>query len=268
MENSINLDKVEKMGLVCGKWRMPFLKEPESEEHKDYSSRSFLHYFAQEIPVVDAKARATHWVLDGLPQMDEVMEFFGGAGLSSLIIQGLLKPKTHWIGEYADVCVDHLRNMFSNDKVSVVKCDAFEAMRCPISVPDGGKFAIFMDYPVFSGLRLKQHRYMNCWRNIFSSKPDIVGFADTALSRFWAHRAKYTRYFGDSVKERIDYFKGLSALTMREFGYSIVKVANRANKVTYNILKPGKHEIEMKKFEEINEGKGFKWLENRWEWED
>lgn len=252
-----------KVGLILNKWKMKFDVELKDEDVRIKERRSFLHFIATNIPMIDAKARATEWLLSDIPKVDEVIEFFGGVGLSSTIIRGILQPSSHWIGEIDENCVRHLKKHFSADKVTVEKINAYRSMRTKIYREPNTRIAAFLDFSTFSILDfIKKKNVLESWLNVLKYKPDVLGFTDTTLSRFHTHRKQYTKFFCKIIRCPKDYFTEFSNWLYQEFQYSIVKTAYRSNKVTYNICLPGKHMYQEKKFQEENKGYGFRWLKD------
>ena len=100
---------------ICGKWKLPFYIPLVDEDQTSKHQRSYMHYVSQHSDLVAAKCNATQWLLGGILSIERkrwVSEYFGGAGIMSIIIRGMLEIESHYIGERDKQCVVQLRKAF------------------------------------------------------------------------------------------------------------------------------------------------------------
>ena len=233
-----------------------------SEDHVSERQRSYMHFLAARPDFVDAKCRATQWLLEILPVGLPVVEYFGGVGLVSTIIRGMLQPSSHVIYELDERCVEQLGFAYPGEDPHVIHGDARAYMG--VGLPEPGGIA-FLDFPHFTPL---QGKWREGFGAVFRCQPSAVVVTDTALSMLGVHKKRYTQQFGLPVEGPRTYAMGFSAWLHRTHRYAATRVAQRGRNALYMLCvpasDPGYQEFREFPLEEegalFGSGDGFKWL--------
>ena len=186
--------------------RWPLVLRPGAGGHYQYLDTASKHNTACFLELVK-----------DLPQGLTVVEHFGGVGMFSTIIEQVLHPRWHIIGDIDADCAAQLTELFAgDDHVSVVQVDAKETMGL---VP--AQLAV-LD---FAYATIKHHGEWP-WARVVEAKPRYIVFADTALRRLGLHRALYSRLFGSPIVTHEDYVHAYSRYLWAHYGYSVVREAH------------------------------------------
>lgn len=151
-------------------------------------------------------------LLDGL-QIESAVEYFGGVGIFSTIIQQVLHPSRHLVFELDADCVAQLRTI---EGLQVAQGDAHETM----GSVDGD--LVVLDFPVCTLRTVAE------WplERIAALHPRYIVVSDTALRRLGLHRAMYSRLAGADVVTPRDYALAYSQYMFKKIGYSTTRIAS------------------------------------------
>lgn len=238
-------------GVICDKWAFPMYVELKDETDRSKSARSYLHYLSEHVPLVSAKCQATEWLLGGLDSRLSVREYFGGAGLVSMIVKGLLKPSAHVASDRDERCVQQLKGLLGNE-------NAFQAEAKKAVLESDGTFDIqILDYPRFTVLSA-----MGPWEKaltkLFMNRPRYVVLTDTACSYITVNGKLYQERLNSSaIRNGSDYTAALSQYFMARYGYSIHRAAYRHRNAAYYLCAQGIATIEERTFKLDGKDYGF-----------
>lgn len=166
-------------------------------------------------------------LVEDLPSGLTVVEHFGGVGMFSTIIEQVLRPRWHIIGDIDDDCAKQLAATFEAEPhVSVTCVDAKETMGL---VPAQ---LVVLD---FAYATIKHHGDWP-WAHVVEAKPRYIVFADTALRRLGLHRELYSRLFGCPIVTHEDYVNAYSRYLWAHYGYSVTREAHHV--YSYMRLEP------------------------------
>lgn len=194
--------------VICERWRMPLGGTDGSAWFLDWVRRkpreSSTHVTA------GYAAYASLAKADGAGAYAKVVEYFGGMGCQSMIIQDRFHPVEHVIYEQHEMAVEHLRFALRGvPGVSVRHGDALQN-REPADL-----FA--MDFG-----DLTAHKANTVYRPtlewVFSQKPRAVVITDIAGPKLPLHRARYGQIIGGTPRSYPEYLQGLTGWFEREFG--------------------------------------------------
>lgn len=199
-----------KTALICEKWNIVL---------DDQGKSGFFQYM--EPNEISRRSAAMEWLLEDLPHAIKVVEYFGGVGVQSVIIQGLLKPKTHHIFELDEDCIRQLKMLYDgNPFITVALGDAKETMGT-IEAD-----LVMLDYHNMTAKHLEE------WETqltaVFAKKPRWVELTDIAARYLHLHRPLYSSILGAEVTDIQSYIRGISCYLWRKYGYSISKAAYKA----------------------------------------
>ncbi len=243
--------------IICGKWNINFLQHEPGRGGSTFS-KSYLDEIDDHLSDASANATAMRFLLQGLPTKLEVVEFFGGAGIQSTIIQQTLQPSKHMIIENDYGCIAQLKQLFdSTPNVVVLQADArqlIEYMPADLFVLDWNSWTI-------------QHwgEWRRPWSRLMERNPmaGVIWF-DSSWSYFHMNREGYGQILRRKLTTREDYTRALSNFFNQRFGYLINRTAY-CPRGTYYLMRPagivsdqfdGQAIVEMKAYP--NSG-GFVW---------
>jgi len=223
--------------ILCQKWELPIYTPCRLQTDIPLRRKTFDSHVVKSASWISDKVSSIYWLCGFLPKGCSVIEYFGGVGLSSLLLQETVKPARHTIYEIEDELARHLKLAFPN--AAVYHQDAFLAMleqQADIYTLD----YIFTPSKVFG-------KYDKHFRHIFSTKPLAVLLTDTAPSYLMIHYRKYSALFGLPIQDLESYTEAYSTKLFEQYGYSIVKAAHR-RRAAYYLLLPGKNSVEHRYF--------------------
>lgn len=198
--------------LVNGTWPLVF-----QEDKEQHTKQSFL-YWLQEHPAHIAGHAAAEYrmymeVKHHLGNVDSAVEYFGGIGVGTMLIQHLLKPKDHTVYELDMACVTHLEGQKWPGDVSVVYGDSSEAM---------GKVygqMVACDFGQFTASQLE--KWSEPLDRMFAREPDAVCITDTSITRFWPNRKRYENILGDTFADPPGYYLAMGRHVKKRWGYNL-----------------------------------------------
>jgi len=248
--------KIYATATICGKWKLPFYIPLVDEDQTSKHERSYMHYVSQHSDLVAAKCNATQWLLDSILPIDRkrvVREYFGGAGIMSIIIRGMLEMESHYIGERDKQCVIQLEKAFP--EAICEEADALESM-------DINHYADIeiLDFPSSSIIHTKRsgQKWTEGFQKVLSRKPNAFIWTDTSVTYpISIHGPKYEKEIGSPITTQSEYLMRYSEWLYNTHGYSICRAAYRARNAVYLLARPGKHVLEEKHFPIIGNENGF-----------
>ena len=218
-----------KKAFICGQWEMEF-ETPANENFKVSSEKKsyLVHIFSSHMEDISANMTAASWTLEGLPHLNSCLDFFGGAGLRSLIVKKLYRPRRHTIIEQDLECLEHLRRVFP-PYIKVRSGDAWKqtGQRADLVMLDWNSWTI-LHWPL-------RRAFLE---DVFLRQPLAVEIFDSSKSYFHVNKAKYSRVLRCRVETPQDYARGCSAFFLKEIGYSFAKAAYTP-RGAYYLLKSG-----------------------------
>lgn len=211
--------------LICGQWLLD-LPEGQRVESGEELSLPYSHYLLTHRKVLGQHAYCFLWLFSELVAVDSVIEYFGGMGICTTIIDQVVRPESHTVVELDVGCVAHLQRVYP--KKNVLQADAFQLMG------DLTADLVSLDFNSFS---VSKHRVHPEWLgSVFSAGPRYVEVTDSARSRWHFNRQVYGRAFGRELLNIEDYYRAWS----REFSdYGLVKVAHDQGRMSFMLFERG-----------------------------
>lgn len=212
---------------VCCKWDLELddrLVTPyqRGKAHAGYHVNLFRHHD------VAYENWCYEYLMGFLPRESTVVEWFGGIGCGSIIIQNMLHPWRHVIYELDPELHAHLAYTFP--RCYVVYGDSYQADH-----EYGGDIHV-ADNNTFTILRwLRDEQYADFMDKVFGNANYVV-FTDTAVTIFYPHRERYARALGvTKIDDLADYVRGLSLRVKRRYGHSVIAAATHSH-ATYMVF--------------------------------
>lgn len=202
--------------MICGKWPL------ELGEHSTGPEKKPEGYMGGQFSWVNDKkvrynADAFLDVLNqaNLPTGMTALEFCGGIGEFTVVIQNVLKPSHHRVFDYDQECADHLKRTFP--QCEVAQGDARETMK---------KYTA--DFVSFDPPKMRAEDH-HLWpmAEMYAFKPRYALLCDTSRPRVALHRATHTKFLDFPVRTYDDYVQGYDKFLRRKYGYKITAVGRR-----------------------------------------
>lgn len=157
--------------------------------------------------------------LKGVYKGDEIQscyETFGGMGAQALMARRLFNLREHFVGEYPDEAVNHLRRVLPRE-VTVMQRDAYD------STPVGDLVVLdFGDLTAWKTREGEPHRGL--LDRTFSKEPKAVVFTDIACRYLHLHKDRYETLLGpDTCGGYTSYLRALLTRLEVLYGYSLVE---------------------------------------------
>src|SRR3972149_10074496 len=116
---------MRKTALICNRWKMDFEDYLQNDIDRNINPpwNYWMFSTSRNLEYVSAGTSAAYELLKDLPQGKKIVEFFGGTGLQSTIIQEILKPNRHIIVEKDSNCIRHLTENFQK-KAEIIQADS------------------------------------------------------------------------------------------------------------------------------------------------
>lgn len=194
---------------ICNRWELPLL------------DGSGGHY--RYLDTASQRNAACFLELLERLQVSSAVEYFGGVGIFSTIIQQVLHPLQHWAFDLDPDCVAQLRTI---QGIQVAPGDAHDTMG---SIPAE---LVVCDFPVCTLRTVDEWP----WSRVVAWKPRYIVVSDTALRRLGLHRALYSRLSSEAVVSHEDYVRVYSKHMWNRYGYSVTRVAHHV--YSYFLLEP------------------------------
>lgn len=201
---------------VCEKWGMTLRPKPDSEEpwFLDWVLRSPKeaghHLTAGWMAYSSLKDVYT----DG--SIQTAVEYFGGMGAQSLMIQELFMPAGHMVGDFSEEAVEHLRREMPKS-VDVRRQDAYDIKGVQRADLVGLDFGDLTAWKTREG---QQHRQL--LDRVFDRDPLAVVFTDISCRYLHLHRERYESLLGEGTCETYtDYLQALLQRFQLLYGYTL-----------------------------------------------
>lgn len=225
--------------LLCEKWELPIT---------DGKTGFFKHTNVSEL---SRRAKCFEWLVQDIPFGKTVIEYFGGIGLQSVIIEETINPLFHDIYDIDEDCVEQLKIVFKDKPVTVALKDAKEAMGATNS-----DIAI-LDFPNMTAKHYEE--WDEPLGRLFRSKPKLVEITDVGNRYLHLHRPLYSEILGQTVTTIEDYISAISKFLYQKYDYSVVKAAYKSG-TSYMFL--GNVSPETIEFKYVGPDKsGFRYIE-------
>lgn len=231
--------------LVCNKWQLPVLEK--EVVTLPGGAKGYYEYINDRPKETGKNVLCIEDLLQHLPKGLSVVEPFGGVGVFATAIQGVLKPKNHFIGDIEDNCLDQLMQAFAQTPgVKVEHSDAKETL---------GKIKAdiyVIDFPFMTIKRYSE--WEEQITNMFKSNPTAVIWMDGASRYLHFHKERYGEIFGGVVEDIEDYTYGVSQYIYDRHDYSITHMSwqHACSYFMFEKKEPGK--ITFKKFTDGEKG--------------
>lgn len=245
--------------LICDRWTMEFDEPPPEPLKTDRANESYVdQVFGNRLRDVSASTAAGYELLKDLPIGSRVVEFFGGVGLQTKMLEGLLSPLSHLVVEKEENCLDHLVKAFPPPPPPLVRSIRRGEAR---QIIDRGEFPpadiYLMDWNTFT-----IHQWEN-WapylEKLLATRPQAITWYDTSRPYFHLHKARYSQILGRPVDNIKDYGKAMSAFFFNLYHYSVTR-AIYCPKAAYFRLEPATT-LRMPVESDITyENNGFRWI--------
>ena len=194
---------------------------------------SFLYWVNEHFPAVQVHGAAQLHVYQELKKqipdinVDTVVEFFGGSGIGSGIIQGLFKPAKHYVYDKDSQCVTHLQAQKFTHACEIWQGDAKEAMLDEATYDYGlsSNYIIACDFFSFSAYRIPE--WDRQFEAIFALEPLAVQITDTSIARLHLQRERYAKVLGREFTTTEGYLNAFSDYMWEHYNYVATDVAYR-----------------------------------------
>ena len=242
--------------LICNRWTMEFEDPPEElADETPYEYRPFLYQIHQPRfqEYVSTSTSGGYELLKDLPPGQIVVEFFGGVGLQSLMVEKMLVPERHVIVEKDPLCVEHLRRIFTAPHIEIHQGDA----RDFIGKIQGDIYLLDCNGWSLSKLMDEWLPYLDA---LFASEPEAISWYDTSKAYFGVNRQRYSERLGEALTDFSSYGQALSRFFQNRWEHSIAKMIH-CSRPTYFLAQPW-NGLGNSPFEEITIPKdsgGFAW---------
>lgn len=122
-------------------------------------------------------------------EIDSAVEFFGGMGAQSLMIQDLFAPPSHVVMDYSQEAVDHIKKQVPG--VTAIQADSYDQMWAHKADLVGLDFG---DLTAWKTRREEPHRGL--LDRVFEEEPKAVVLTDIACRYLHLHRERYESLLG------------------------------------------------------------------------
>lgn len=196
---------------ICERWTM-YTPKPTEKWFLDYVVRS---------PRDSGVHLAAGWrsylaLADIYPHMDTAVEYFGGMGAQSLMIQELWEPPDHVVIDYSEEAVRHIKDQVEG--VTVWQADSYEPRW---HYPADLVGLDFGDLTAWKTREGEPHR--DLLDRVFAGQPKAVVLTDIACRYLHLHRERYESLLGAGTCATYEtYLEALSDRLEALYGYVMV----------------------------------------------
>lgn len=150
-------------------------------------------------------------------QVSSAVEYFGGLGAQSLMIQELFKPEVHVVYDYSNEAVNHIDVHVPN--ATVIQADSYDPVwNQPFADLVGLDFG---DLTVWKTREGEKHRAL--MDRVFAEDPKGVVLTDVACRYLHLHRERYETLLGwGTCGNYPDYLDALAARIEELYDYTMV----------------------------------------------
>jgi len=236
-----------KKALICGKWEMEFEMVTGTGKSPG-EGESFMDRIQKRPQTVSDCVWGSYLLLRRLPTGLRWVEFFGGVGIQTTLIQNLLVPVSHLVIERDELCYRHLQRQFPN--VEIRHQDALEVLDSPpaadIYILDWNAWTIH-----------HWDRWERHWKGLIEADPLGIIWWDTSKAFFHVNKNLYAQELHSEVRRPEDYARGFRHFLADKFPAYALSTAVYCKFSTYYLLQRGSHPLE-----EFYTGgaEGFRWI--------
>jgi hypothetical protein len=218
--------------LICNRWIINIKDDKVLGRHSD--ELPMFENITQKRLLELAKFTWCHYMVvlkvKSLVHVKFFVDFFGGIGRLSLIVNKVMRPSRHVIIDMNVDQYNHLVGMFPH---SDVLCgNSFD-----VSGDYGGADFVSWDENSFTLHKLIKNvnHTKDAIGRLLKSKPMYVQLTDVTASRFHLLKMQFSTESGYDIASIEDYYGALSAVVHDLFGYSVIYVA-KYNKLASVLL--------------------------------
>lgn len=216
--------------LICGKWKVEFENQLSKTKGSRENDPWINQLLGDRLEDVSCSTSGGYELLKDLPKELSVIEFYGGTGVQSTVIDQVLKPKNHVIIEQDEVCVRQLEHLFGNKKTVQIICgDAKQYMK------DANADLYLLDWNTWTIAHWE--RWHELWGYLFSTNPVALSWYDTSRPYFHTNKKLYGKILDGEVTDFSQYTQGVSSLIEAKYGYALAK-AVYCPRATYYLAMP------------------------------
>ena len=241
--------------LICEKYLLPVIPGEAATIKGEGRALGYYEYINERTKETGKNLLCVEHLLSKFPKGLTVYEPFGGVGAFAALVQGLLRPASHTIGEIDADCLAQLRYVFGNTKgVRVEDVNARDALGTePADI-------YLCDFPFHTIIRYQE--WKEEWKRMTSMKPQAIVWMDGAISKLHLHTENYTKATGRLVtREPISYARAMSEILYVDTGYHITAAAYSWGCFYFLAeLGPYDDDITITRYGEGTGERGFQWL--------
>jgi hypothetical protein len=189
--------------MVCDKWGLPLIDGKTGYFQWIHRPQAGKMALCKEAIVSSIKG-----------PVDSVTECFGGIGVSTTIIQNVLKPTVHNVHELDVDCYEQLKYAFEGT------CYVKYGNTLDLVAAEPYTELFMLDFEYYT---VKHDEWNPLWDLIYNKKPLGVIWLDTASHYLHLHKKLYGAILDYEINNVFDYYDGYSRMIHKKYGYSIVK---------------------------------------------
>lgn len=196
---------------ICEKWTM-YVQPPTEKWFLDYAVRS-----PKDSGVHLTAGLCSYQLVKELGiEVDSAIEFFGGIGAQSLMIQDLFAPAHHVVMDYSQEAVTHIKAQVPG--VTVFQADSYDPMWTHRADLVGLDFG---DLTVWKTRKGEPHRGL--LDRVFAEEPKAVVLTDIACRYLHLHRDRYEKLLGRGTCSSYEKYLDAFAVYLEAlYGYRMV----------------------------------------------
>lgn len=151
-------------------------------------------------------------------QLNSAVEYFGGIGAQTLMIQDAFAPAEHHVYDYSDEAVEHLTTTFAGTPVQVSRADSYN----PASIRQAD--LVGLDFGDLTAWKAQAGRPAgDMLERVFMLEPKAVVITDVAARYLHLQKVAYEPILGqDTCDSYEDYLDAFAAHIWERFGYQRV----------------------------------------------
>lgn len=195
--------------------------------------RPYLHYVGYKSLDIALNVWCFSQLIPHMPAGASVVEYFAGIGCLSVVMLNRLKPSILTCVDKNDACIRALRG--NANGAAIVQGDFYKLAG---TIPGD---VVVMDPDTFTICKLNAW-WFDALNRIFHTH-EYVLWVDTAIGKLHLNAQAYSDVLGCKIETMRDYAEALSAFYGRNYGYTIVALANHT-RATYMLLRSGWHSID------------------------
>lgn len=186
--------------------------------------KSFLHWALKETKAVSGHLTRSWHALDAIRkrypngEIQTAMEYFGGMGAHSLMVEEMFTPSHHWVNDFSAEAVAHLRANLPSS-IDVNEGDAYKKAtfrQSDLVVFDCGDLTIW---------KIRENELPRiALDRIFEARPKAVMITDIAAPYLHLQVQRYETILGEGTCKTYEgYLNALLDHFEREYGYVLLE---------------------------------------------